>query len=184
MGRRKLSHVGRRGGVKMVNVAAKGATQRWARAGGTVQLGPAIAAVLRQTGATAKGHVFDTARIAGILAAKQTAALIPLCHPLALDVVDLELTLAGDVVKIESYAACDGKTGVEMEALTAVAVAALTVYDMCKSLGKEIEISSIRLLEKGGGRSGHWKRPSAGGCSRRTAQKSAPPQMRTGKKSP
>ncbi len=183
MSSRKLSHVARRGSIKMVNVAAKGATRRWARAEGMVHLGPEIAAVLHRTGATAKGHVFDTARIAGILAAKQTAALIPLCHPLALEVVDVDLTLAGETVRIESHAGCEGKTGVEMEALTAVAVAALTVYDMCKSLGKEIEIGPIRLIEKGGGRSGLWKRASTDACNPRGARKSALPPVRAGKKS-
>jgi cyclic pyranopterin phosphate synthase len=153
-----LSHVGADGRARMVDVGDKPATRRWARAEALVSVGPEIAGDLRKTGGIAKGNVLETARLAGIQAAKQTATLIPLCHPLGLDVVDVMAEIAGDNVRIEAHAACEAKTGVEMEALTAAAVAALTVYDMCKSAGREIEIGPIRLLEKGGGKSGTWSR--------------------------
>lgn len=141
----------------MVNVADKPLTARSARAEAWVRVGPAIAGKLRQSGALAKGNVLETARLAGIMAGKQTANLIPMCHPLVLDNVAVTARLAGETVHIEAQATCTGKTGVEMEALTAAAVAALTVYDMCKSAGKGMVISRLRLLEKSGGRSGHWR---------------------------
>jgi len=153
-----FSHTDAHGRARMVDVGAKPVTARWARAEGRVSVGRAMAAALRKTGATAKGNVLETARLAGIQAAKQTPALIPLCHPVGLDVVDVDARVAGGEVRIEAYVACEAKTGVEMEALTAVAVAALTVYDMCKADGKGIEIGPIRLVEKGGGRSGLWSR--------------------------
>ena len=99
----------------------------------------------------------ETARIAGIMAAKRTSDLIPMCHPLLLDIVEVEARLVGRRVRIESRVTAEGKTGVEMEALTAASVAALTVYDMCKSADKGIVVGPIRLLEKSGGRSGHWR---------------------------
>lgn len=153
-----FSHTDPAGRARMVDVSSKPITRRWARAEGVVHVGPTTAAALRKTGAMAKGNVLETARLAGIQAAKQTSALIPLCHPLPLDVVDLDTLLVGDEVRIQSYVACEAKTGVEMESLTAVAVTALTIYDMCKSAGKEIVIGPIRLLEKGGGKSGPWTR--------------------------
>jgi cyclic pyranopterin phosphate synthase len=142
----------------MVDVGAKSATARFARAEAVVRVGETIAAMLRETGRAAKGNVLETARLAGIQAAKMTSMLIPLCHPLPLDVVEIEVRLEGDAVRIETRVACEAKTGVEMEALTAATVAALTVYDMCKAAGKGIEIGPVRLLEKSGGRSGHWSR--------------------------
>ncbi len=142
----------------MVSVADKTPTRRTARAEAWVNVGPEIAAMLRRSGSVAKGNVLETARLAGILAAKRTGELIPMCHPLVLDVVEVEATLDGDRVRLETLVACEGKTGVEMEALTAASVAALTVYDMVKSAGKGVEIGPVRLLEKTGGKSGTWRR--------------------------
>jgi cyclic pyranopterin phosphate synthase len=158
--RKNLSHVDRRGRVRMVDVGDKAVTRRIARAEARVSLGRSIAQKLKKTGSIAKGNVLETARIAGILAAKRTAELIPLCHPLALEVVRVDMEWVGDELRIESLVKCRGKTGVEMEAMTAAAVAALTVYDMCKSAGKGIVIGPLRLLEKSGGQSGHWKAES------------------------
>ena len=141
----------------MVNVERKRSSVRMARAEATVHLGEKIAEMLKRTGAVGKGNVMETARIAGIMAAKRTSGLIPMCHPLDVDVVDIDMKLAGGDLKIESLVRCEGKTGVEMEAMVAVSVAALTVYDMCKSAGKGITIEHVRLLEKTGGKSGHWK---------------------------
>ena len=154
----RFSHVDAGGRARMVDVGSKPVTARWARAESVVRVGRTIAAALRKTGQIAKGNVLETARLAGIQAAKQTPALIPLCHPVALDVVEVNARVVGDEVRIESRVACEAKTGVEMEVLTAVAVAALTVYDMCKAADKGIEITSIRLVEKGGGKSGLWSR--------------------------
>jgi molybdenum cofactor biosynthesis protein MoaC len=140
----------------MVDVGDKTATERSARAEAVVRLGPAIAAQLRTSGEVAKGNVLETARIAGIMAAKKTADLIPLCHALALSVVDIQAALADDELHLESYVRCRGATGVEMEALTAVTVAALTVYDMCKAAGKGMVIERVRLLQKTGGKSGDF----------------------------
>jgi cyclic pyranopterin phosphate synthase len=146
----------------MVNVADKRVTARTARAEAWVNVGAVVAARLRATGSVAKGNVLETARLAGIMAAKQTAHLIPMCHPLVLDAVEMVAELVGDKVRLESRIVCDGKTGVEMEAMSAAAVAALTVYDMVKSAGKGVEIGPIRLLEKTGGRSGHWRKENTG----------------------
>lgn len=152
-----LSHLSPDGQARMVNVGAKAPTARTARAEAWVEVGPKIAAKLKKQGAIAKGNVIETARIAGILAAKQTPCLIPMCHPLVLEVVEVDISLAGYAVRIESHVTCEGKTGVEMEAMTAAAVAALTVYDMCKSADKGITIGPVKLLEKTGGKSGCWK---------------------------
>ncbi|MBM4034036.1 MAG: cyclic pyranopterin monophosphate synthase MoaC [Planctomycetes bacterium] len=141
----------------MVDVSQKGATRRRALAEAVVRVGEEVARAIRAD-SVAKGPVFETARIAGIQAAKQTGSLIPLCHPLPVEHVAVDLELRGEEVHIRSEAALTGKTGAEMEALTAAAVAALTVYDMCKALSKAIEIRSVRLLEKSGGKSGAWKR--------------------------
>jgi len=153
-----LSHIAPDGGPHMVDVGPKSATRRRAVAEAYVTVGRAIAAKLRRSGGIAKGDVLETARIAGILAAKQTPSLIPLCHPLALDWIDVRADLMGARVRIVAEAAAAGKTGVEMEAMTAAAVAELTVYDMVKSAGKAVEIGPVRLLEKDGGKSGRWKR--------------------------
>jgi cyclic pyranopterin phosphate synthase len=154
---KQLSHLDPAGRARMVDVTHKPASARMARAGARVRLGKALARRLRRTGAVGKGNVLETARLAGIQGAKQTAQLIPLCHPLPLDVVEVAATLVGDSVRIETVARTRAATGVEMEALTAAAVAALTVYDMCKAASKDIVIESVRLLEKRGGRSGHWR---------------------------
>jgi len=145
----------------MVDVTCKSPTARMARAEASVWLGRKLAAQIRRTGAMAKGNVLETARLAGILAAKQTSQLIPLCHPLPLDAVEVRAAVVGERVAIETVARTRAATGVEMEALTAAAVAALTVYDMCKVASKDIVIGPIRLLEKSGGRSGHYLRKDA-----------------------
>jgi cyclic pyranopterin phosphate synthase len=128
-----------------------------ARAEATVRLGRAVAAQLLRTGSVAKGNVIETARLAGIQGAKQTAQLIPLCHTLPLDVVDVDITIDGELAIIQTVARTRAVTGVEMEAMTAAAVAALTIYDMCKAASKGIVVEQVRLLEKAGGRSGHWR---------------------------
>jgi cyclic pyranopterin phosphate synthase len=154
----KLSHVSEDGKASMVDVGGKEPTRRTAVAEAWVNVGAVIAELLRTTGAVAKGNVLETARVAGILAAKRTPELIPMCHPLGLDVVEIDAELIGDQVHIVAKAVCHGKTGVEMEAMTAVSVASLTVYDMVKSAGKGVVIGPVRLLEKSGGKSGHWRR--------------------------
>jgi cyclic pyranopterin monophosphate synthase len=161
MPKTKLSHVSPQGQARMVNVSGKRVTARTARAEAWVNVGEVVAAQLRAAGGVAKGQVLETARLAGIMAAKQTAHLIPMCHPLMLDSLEVDAALVGNQVRLESRVAGEGKTGVEMEAMCAVAVAALTVYDMVKSAGKGVEIGPIRLLEKAGGRSGPWRREDA-----------------------
>jgi cyclic pyranopterin phosphate synthase len=141
----------------MVDVSAKPVSERVARARAVVRLGPSLARALKKTGALAKGNVIETARIAGIMAAKRTASLIPMGHNLPLDFISVDMSWHGNSLRIETTARCAGKTGVEMEALVAASIAALTVYDMCKSAGKGILIQDIRLLEKSGGKSGNWK---------------------------
>jgi cyclic pyranopterin phosphate synthase len=158
-----FSHVAPDGGARMVDVSGKSASVRAATAEAWVNVGPAIAEKLRESGQVAKGNVLETARLAGILGAKRTCDLIPMCHPLAIDSVEVTAELVGDRVRIVATARCEGKTGVEMEAMVAAGVAALTVYDMVKSAGKGVEIGPIRLLEKSGGKSGHWKRDRGDG---------------------
>ena len=153
-----LSHVSSRGEARMVDVSAKDVSERSATAEAWVQVGPEIASLLRQSGSVAKGNVLETARIAGVMAAKRTAELIPMCHPLVLDVVELDAEIVDDRVRLLSRVVCKGRTGVEMEAMSAAAVAALTVYDMVKSAGRGVEIGPVRLLAKRGGKSGPWKR--------------------------
>ena len=152
----ELSHVDERGAARMVDVSEKAETARTAIAEAIVRMQPATLALI-QAGGIAKGDVFATARIAGIMAAKKTHELIPLCHPLAITGVTVDLAPEGDAaVRITATVKTTGKTGVEMEALTAASVAALTVYDMCKAVEKGIRIESVRLLEKHGGKSGDW----------------------------
>ena len=154
-----LSHVDAQGSARMVDVGGKPETARTARAEGSITMSAdALAAIERN--AVSKGDVMATARIAGIMAAKKTADLIPLCHPLPLTDagVDLEVDHSLPGLRISAWASTHGKTGVEMEAMTAVAVALLTVYDMAKALDKGMEISGVRLVEKSGGKSGEWKR--------------------------
>jgi cyclic pyranopterin monophosphate synthase len=153
-----LSHIDPSGRARMVDVSQKSPSLRMARAEARVRLGRAVAAQLRRTGGIAKGNVMETARLAGIQGAKQTAQLIPLCHTLPLDLVEVDIVLVGERALIQTVASARAATGVEMEALTAAAVAALTMYDMCKAASKGIVIEEIRLLEKRGGRSGHWRR--------------------------
>ena len=157
MAKRKLSHVDARGRVKMVDVGAKPVTSREAVARGEITMSAAALKLIR-TGAVAKGDPLQTARLAGIMAAKQTSSLIPLCHPLALSHVSVELTPMRGGYRIESRVRTNGQTGVEMEALTAVSVAALTIYDMVKAVDKAMVIGEICVAEKSGGRSGHYRR--------------------------
>jgi cyclic pyranopterin phosphate synthase len=152
---KKLSHYDSAGIARMVDVSAKKATPRTARAHAFVRIAPAV---LRKLPANPKGNPLEIARIAGISAAKRTSDLIPLCHPLMLTHADVLVTLEKHGVRIVSSAATTGQTGVEMEALTAAAVAALTVYDMTKALDKAIEIQDLYLLEKTGGKSGDFRR--------------------------
>jgi len=141
----------------MVDVSRKRATRRRAVAEAVVSVGRAVAQAIRAC-AVAKGPVLETARLAGIQAAKLTPQLIPLCHPLSLEHVGVDLELCGTEVRIRAEVTLTGKTGAEMEALVAATVAALTVYDMCKALSRGIEIRRVRLVEKSGGKSGPWRR--------------------------
>ena len=156
---RRLSHTDARGRARMVDVSEKPATLRVATARGEVRMQPATLRLIAE-GALPKGDVLAVARLAGIMAAKRTAELIPLCHPLALSHVDVELTpdTRGTRVAIESRVRTRGPTGVEMEALAAVAAAALTLYDMCKAVDRGMTLDAIRLVRKSGGRSGSWIR--------------------------
>lgn len=151
-----LSHLDSHGRIRMVDVGDKAISQRTARAEAFVRLSAELVAQLADTGAVRKGNVLETARLAGIMAAKRTAELIPLCHQIPLSVVDLSAELLPEGVRLTARVACRHTTGVEMEALTAVSVAALTVYDMCKAADKGIVIERVRLLEKTGGRTGSW----------------------------
>ncbi|MEO8539723.1 MAG: cyclic pyranopterin monophosphate synthase MoaC [bacterium] len=151
-----LSHLDASGAARMVDVSAKAETARTATAEAIVRMKPETLALIQQ-GGMPKGDVIATARIAGIMAAKRTPDLIPLCHPLPITGVVLELVPQGaDSLVIRATVKTTGKTGVEMEALTAASVAALTVYDMCKAVEKGMRIESVRLLEKHGGKSGDW----------------------------
>lgn len=154
----KLSHLARSGEARMVDVGDKAVTRRTARAAGRVRM-QAETLTMILDGNAKKGDVTGVARIAGIMAAKRTHDLIPLCHPLALSKVDVTIVPDHDLpgLCVEAMAALDGKTGVEMEALTAVSVACLTIYDMAKAVDKEMRIEDIRLVEKTGGRSGTFR---------------------------
>ena len=156
----KLSHLDRSGEASMVDVSAKSHTVRRALAEGRITMSAAAFKAVRDA-QLAKGDVLGTARIAGVMAAKRTADLIPLCHPLALSDVQVRFTLdaKAKAVRCEAEVRTAGPTGVEMEALTAVAVALLTVYDMAKSADKAMRIGGVRLLEKDGGKSGAWRAP-------------------------
>ncbi len=145
---------------KMVDVSHKVPTERTAVAISRVQLGPELARLLKETGSTKKGPVFQTAVIAGIQGAKRTSELIPMCHPLPLSSITIDISLQQEVAIIEATAKTTASTGVEMEALTAASVAALTLYDMCKSVSKSMVIESTFLLEKQGGKSGDFQHPS------------------------
>ena len=160
MGRRRgsarLSHVDEAGSIRMVDVSGKAVTAREAVARGRIAMSPEAVREIR-AGNLKKGDPLQTARLAGIMAAKRTAELIPLCHPLPLTHADVTLTPVPDGYEIEARVRTTAQTGVEMEALTAVSVAALTIYDMVKAVDKGMVISGIRLVEKRGGRSGHYK---------------------------
>ncbi|MFZ2004640.1 MAG: cyclic pyranopterin monophosphate synthase MoaC [Stellaceae bacterium] len=152
-----LSHVDTEGRARMVDVSAKDETERVAVAGARVAMKPETLARI-QAGDIAKGDVLQVARIAGIMAAKKTADLIPLCHPLALTSVEVELVCVRATSSVEITATCrlKGRTGVEMEALTAASVAALTIYDMCKAIDRGMTVTDLRLLRKSGGKSGDF----------------------------
>jgi cyclic pyranopterin phosphate synthase len=154
---KRLSHVDAKGTVRMVDVGDKAVTSREAIARGRITMSAAAVRQIR-TGAVKKGDPLQTARLAGIMAAKRTAELIPLCHPLMLTHVDVTLDPRRDGYIIEARARTSGQTGVEMEALTAVSVAALTIYDMIKAIDKHMVIGEVRLVHKSGGRSGTWNR--------------------------
>lgn len=156
---KKLSHVDRRGRVKMVDVGDKPVTSREALARGEITMSRAALTLIRD-GAVAKGDPLQAARLAGIMAAKQTSSLIPLCHPLPLTHAGVELTPTARGYRIEARVRTSAQTGVEMEALVAVSVAALTIYDMVKAVDKEMVIGDICLVEKRGGRSGAYRRKS------------------------
>ena len=153
----ELTHLDEQGNARMVDVGDKPATVRVAVASAALLTRPEVIAAIRD-GAVAKGDVLAVARVAGIMAAKRTSELIPLCHPLRLDTVTVDLDLHEDFVTVRAEARCTGPTGVEMEALTAASVAALTIYDMCKALDRRMTITDLRLEEKDGGRSGHFRR--------------------------
>ncbi len=150
------THLDESGAAHMVDVGAKAATGRRAVASGRIAMAPKALAAIR-AGNAPKGDVLSTARIAGIMAAKRTAELIPLCHPLALTSVAVEFDWEADGISVRATAATTGPTGVEMEALTAASVALLTLYDMAKALDRAMVLGDIRLLEKSGGRSGDWR---------------------------
>jgi cyclic pyranopterin phosphate synthase len=154
----ELTHFDESGASRMVDVGGKPETLRTARASALVRMQPATLALIRDRGVV-KGDVREVARLAGIMAAKRTAELIPLCHPLPLTSVEVSFGYDGDcVLRVEATARVFGRTGVEMEALTAVSVAALTVYDMCKAVDRTMTIERVRLEEKSGGKSGDFRR--------------------------
>ena len=157
-----LTHIGADGRARMVDVGGKPETERMARASGTIRMRPETLSAIRDN-VLAKGDALAVARVAGIMAAKRTSELVPLCHPVALTDVQVEATLdeALPGVRVEAVARTSGRTGVEMEAILAVSVTLVTVYDMAKGVDKDMLISDIALLEKRGGRSGHWTRERA-----------------------
>ena len=152
----KLTHLDAHGNARMVDVGGKAESARIAVASGRITMSDEALAAIR-AGDAPKGDVIAAARIAGIMAAKKTAELIPLCHPLALDSVTVEFAFEADGIRVTATVSLTGKTGVEMEALTAVSVALLTIYDMAKALDKGMVIGGVRLIEKRGGKSGLWQ---------------------------
>lgn len=152
----RLTHLDETGAARMVDVGGKAETARSATATGRIRMAPATLAAVRD-GSGPKGDVLAAARIAGIMAAKKTGDLIPLCHPLALDSVSVEFSFTDLGVDVTARASLTGRTGVEMEALTAASIALLTIYDMAKALEKGMVIEQVRLLEKTGGKSGNWR---------------------------
>jgi cyclic pyranopterin phosphate synthase len=153
----ELTHLDENGAARMVDVGSKSATARLALAKGRIAMSPDALAAVRD-GNAPKGDVLAAARIAGIMAAKKTAELIPLCHPLALDAVAVDFAVEEGGIEVTATASLTGRTGVEMEAMTACCVALLTIYDMAKALDKAMTIGDVRLVEKAGGKSGTWRR--------------------------
>lgn len=153
-----LTHLDSKGEARMVDVGAKAVTARSATATGRIRMSPEALTAVRD-GSGPKGDVLAVARIAGIMAAKKTAELIPLCHPLGLDQVVVEFDFEDDAIRANATASLTAKTGVEMEAMTAASVALLTIYDMAKALDKGMVIEGVRLLAKTGGKSGEWRAP-------------------------
>ena len=154
---KKLTHLDDEGRLKMVDVGDKELTLRVARVRGEICMQPTTAVLIEQN-RVSKGNVLEAARLAGIMAAKRTGDLIPLCHPLNITAVDIEFMIKSDRVQVEAQARIDDRTGVEMEALTAATIALLTIYDMCKSVDRDMVISEVRLMEKCGGQSGVYQR--------------------------
>lgn len=154
----ELTHLDAQGHARMVDVGAKAETARVAIAAGRIRMSAAALNAIRD-GDVPKGDVLAAARIAGIMAAKKTADLIPLCHPLPLHSVTVDFAMEESAIRVTACASLTGKTGVEMEALTAVSLALLTIYDMAKAIDKGMVIEQVRLIEKRGGKSGHWKAP-------------------------
>ena len=153
----KISHINKKGEAHMANVGEKKISKRCATAEGIVRVESTTIEKIKKD-KLPKGDLFGTARIAGIMAAKKTSELIPLCHNLVISSIEIEIKLIKNDVHVLSKVKCDGKTGVEMEALTSVSVALLTIYDMCKSFSKNLSISQIMLLKKSGGKSGNWSK--------------------------
>lgn len=154
----ELTHLDAAGHARMVDVGGKAETRRMAVASGRIRMSAAALAAIRD-GEAPKGDVLAAARIAGIMAAKKAAELIPLCHPLALDAVTVDFAIEDDAVRATATASLSGRTGVEMEAMIAVSIALLTIYDMAKALDKAMVIEQVRLIEKRGGKSGDWRAP-------------------------
>lgn len=157
MAEKRLSHTNERGEARMVDVAGKAVTHRRAVAGATVHMQPSTLAMIVEDRAP-KGDVLAVARVAGIMAAKRTSELVPLCHPLAITHATVDFEPLDDEVRITATVETDGPTGVEMEALTAASVAALTLYDMCKAVDRGMTVDALGLLSKEGGKSGTWTR--------------------------
>lgn len=153
----RLTHLDNTGSVHMVDVSRKDVTERFATVRGEIRMAPETVRFIVGD-QIAKGNVLETARLAGIMAAKKTAELIPLCHQLNLTAVDVEFRVGDDSIEVETQARTGDRTGVEMEALTAATVALLTIYDMCKAVDRAMVIDQVRLQEKNGGRSGHYRR--------------------------
>jgi cyclic pyranopterin phosphate synthase len=156
----KLTHVDDGGAARMVDVGGKPATQRRAVASGVIAMSVEALAAIRE-GNGPKGDVLSAARIAGIMAAKRTGELIPLCHPLGLEAINIDFAFEESAIRVTATASLTGKTGVEMEAMTAVSIALLTVYDMAKAIDKGMVIGEVRLIAKSGGKSGDWTADSA-----------------------
>ena len=152
-----FTHLNDAGRARMVDVSDKPKTARLAKAAGKIQMNPETLNLVK-SGGVSKGDVLAVAQVAGIMAAKKTSDMVPMCHPLMLTGVDIAFEYQNDGIALTATVKCNGETGVEMEALTAVSVAALTIYDMCKSLQKDMTITDIRLLEKTGGKSGEYMR--------------------------